>query len=136
MTLPYFIRDNKQVVNGILKPENKHERKKTPQEIAAERRAARNAEDVERIQHIWMRRKEYIAYLQNPNYLDASFNFDNGGLKALHRQHNIDSDKGWYETFVQDIGYQNGHNVILESETGKEIGKNYTKEHGIIFNLN
>lgn len=127
MTLPYFIRDNKQVVNGILKPENKHERKKTPQEIAAERRAARNAEDVERIQHIWMRRKEYIAYLQNPNYLDASFNFDNGGLKALHRQHNIDSDKGWYETFVQDIGYQNGHKVILESETGKGIGKNYTE---------
>lgn len=126
-TLPYFIRDNRDEVNRILEDKKGDKRKKTPHEIAAERHAARTPEEIERIQHIWNRRKEYISYLQNPNYLDVSFNYDNGGLKALHRQHNIDSDKGWYETFVQDIGYQNGHKVILESESGKAIGKNYTE---------
>lgn len=126
-TLPYFIRDNRDEVNRILEDKKGDKRKKTPQEIAAERHAARTPEEIERIQHIWNRRKEYISYLQNPNYLDVSFNYDNGGLKALHRQHNIDSDKGWYETFVQDIGYRNGHKVILESETGKGIGKSYTE---------
>ncbi len=126
-TAPYFIADNRAEVNRILKDKKAKERKKTPLEIARERHAARKPEDIERIQHIWNRRKEYISYLQNPNYLDVAFNYDNGGLKALHSQHNIDSDKGWYEAFVQDIGYRNGHKVILESETGKGIGKNYTE---------
>lgn len=134
--LPYFIVDNQSEVDRILNPKKEventaqsktQERKKTPQEIAKDRHAARKPEYVERIQHIWNRRKEYISYLQNPDYLDVAFNYDNGGLKALHSQHNIDSDKGWYETFVQDIGYRNGHKVILESETGKGIGKNYTE---------
>ncbi len=117
--LPYFIADNRTEVNRIWEDKKAKKRKKTPQEIAKERHAARKPEYVESIQHIWNRRKEYISYLQNPNYFDVTFNYDNGGLKALHRQHNIDSDKGWYETFVQDIGYRKGHKVILENETGK-----------------
>ncbi len=88
--LPYFIADNRAEVNRILEDKKAEERKKTPQEIAKERHAARKPEDIERIQHIWNRRKEYISYLQNSNYLDVTFNYDNGGLKALHRQHNID----------------------------------------------
>ncbi len=122
--LPYFIRDNRDDVEYILHHES---RKKTPLENAAERHAARTADEVLKIQTIWNRRKEYLSYQQNQNYSEVSFNYDNGGLKALHRQHNIDSDKGWYETFVQDIGYRNGHKVILESETGKGIGKSYTE---------
>lgn len=125
--LPYFIADNRAEVNRILENKKAEERKGTPQEIAKERHAARKPEDVERIQFIWNRRKEYISYSQNSNYLDVTFNYDNGGLKALHRQHNIDSDKGWYETFVQDIGYQNGHKVILESEYSNILHKKFTE---------
>lgn len=126
-TVPYFIADNRAEVNRILENKKAEERKETPQEIAKERHAARKPADVERIQLIWNRRKEYISYSQNSNYLDVTFNYNNGGLKALHRQHNIDSDKGWYETFVQDIGYQNGHKVILESEYSNILHKKFTE---------
>lgn len=53
-TLPYFIRDNQGEVDRILHPEKEvGESKKTPQEIAAERHAARTPNDVERIQSDW-----------------------------------------------------------------------------------
>jgi len=51
--LPYFIADNRAEVNRILEDKRAEERKKTPQEIAKERHAARKPEDVERIQTAW-----------------------------------------------------------------------------------
>lgn len=39
-----------------------------------------------------------------------------GGVKATHIEHNIDEKKGWYETTVQDVGFKNGHSVILGAE--------------------
>lgn len=44
------------------------------------------------------------------------FNPKNGGLKATHKKHNIDKNKGWYEKTVQETGYRYGHSVILEKE--------------------
>lgn len=62
-TQPYFIRENKEYIQGILKPRESvsnannsntpQEVKKTPQEIAAERHAARTKEDIDRIQSEW-----------------------------------------------------------------------------------
>lgn len=46
---------------------------------------------------------------------------------ATHIQHNIDKDKGWYETAVQRIGFESGHSVILESEYSNVLNKKFTE---------
>lgn len=53
-TTPYFIRDNKDYIDDILKP---REAKKTALQIAAERHAARTQEDIYRIREKWSHRK-------------------------------------------------------------------------------
>ena len=35
---------------------------------------------------------------------------------ATHREHNLDRKKGWYETDVQKIAFDNGYSVILQKE--------------------
>ena len=50
-SLPYFIRDNKQAVDGILYP------KPTPLEIAQMRHAARTPEQIEAIKNRWAKRQ-------------------------------------------------------------------------------
>ncbi len=35
---------------------------------------------------------------------------------AIHKDHNFDPRKGWYEKEVQKAGYDTGHCVILEPE--------------------
>ncbi len=60
--LPYFIKDNRETVEEILKP--KVEPKKTALEIAAERHAARTPEDMARIQIAWnQNRMEHLMEL-------------------------------------------------------------------------
>lgn len=112
-TLPYFIKDNKKVVDGILNKstDTREDNTKSPQEIA----------------RIEANRKEYERLKNDKNYKDVEFNPKNGGLKATHSEHNIDKEKGWYETKVQEIGFQQGHSVILEKESGKGIGERYTE---------
>ena len=61
-------------------------------------------------------RKEYERLLADENYKDVAFNEENGGLKATHVGHNFDHLKGYYEKTVQEVGYKNGHSVILEKE--------------------
>ena len=56
-TLPYFISDNKDDVERILRPEL---RKKSNLEIAAERHAARKPEDIERIQNEWNQSRDIV----------------------------------------------------------------------------
>lgn len=62
------------------------------------------------------RSKEYQVYKGNPLYRDVKYHEDTAGLKASHIEHNTDKKKGWYETTAQDVGYKNGHKVILEKE--------------------
>ncbi|MCM1141299.1 MAG: toxin glutamine deamidase domain-containing protein [Muribaculum sp.] len=72
-TQPYFIRDNKEYIQGILKPA---EAKKTPLEIAAERHAARTQEDIDRIQSEWnTNRLNHLMELSERigSYRDAEF---------------------------------------------------------------
>lgn len=58
----------------------------------------------------------YGQLIKNEKYKDVHFDEKNGGLKATHIGHNLDKDKGWYETSIQDVGYKYGHSVILEDE--------------------
>ena len=59
---------------------------------------------------------EYNRLLNNPSYHDVQYHDPSGGVKATHREHNFDSDKGWYEKNVQTAGFLSGHSVILEAE--------------------
>lgn len=108
-TLPYFIRDNRDTVEEVLKEKARIE----------------------------ANRKEYERLKADPNYKDVGFNHKNGGLKATHIEHNFDKEKGYYENKVQEIGYLNGHTVVLEAEVGKGIGENYTEGtwDGLLFEL-
>ncbi len=58
----------------------------------------------------------YARYKTNEDYIGAALNYLTWGVKATHRGHNFDKRKGWYETAVQDAGYNAGHRVILEDE--------------------
>lgn len=55
-TEPYFIRNNAQVIDNIINPP----KALTPQEIAAQRHAARTPEQEEKIRLAWQERKERI----------------------------------------------------------------------------
>lgn len=62
------------------------------------------------------RRQQYGKLKANPNYRDVVFNEETGGLKATHKDHSFDKDKGWYEKTAQSIGFNHGHSVIFELE--------------------
>lgn len=83
-SLPYFIKDNKELVERAAKIEE---------------------------------RKALYERLKGDNdYTGVKFDEALGGLKATHRGHNLDKKKGWYETAVQNVGYNAGNAVILEKE--------------------
>lgn len=58
----------------------------------------------------------YARYKTTEDYTGVAINYATWGVKATHRGHNFDKRKGWYETAVQDAGYNAGHRVILENE--------------------
>lgn len=58
----------------------------------------------------------YDSLLRNKEYREVSMDMKSGGIKAIHNEHNLNKDKGWYETYSQDAGVKNGHVVILEAE--------------------
>ena len=72
-------------------------------------------------------RKEYERLKKDSDYTEVEYDEASGGMKATHKDHNFDKDKGIYEENVRDTGYKNGHAVTLESEKGKGIGENYTE---------
>ncbi|MDR1865980.1 MAG: phage head morphogenesis protein [Bacteroidales bacterium] len=78
------------------------------------RRIIRNAEEFKKLD-------------ANTDYKDVKFDFATGGLKATHREHNFDPQKGHYEKDVQNIGYQHGNAVVFGAEKGKGIGIKYTE---------
>lgn len=111
--LPYFVRDNQKVVGDLLGWNKEKEINREKILAAAKARYEERTEnDIKYIQRKW----DYRKYLLDPNYRDVAFNVENSGLKATHVGHNLDKDKGWYETTIQDVGYKYGHSVILEKE--------------------
>ena len=93
----------------------------------------RTEEDKRRIQKAWderkmeRRRELYRKYKNDPDYENVEFNEKTGALKATHVEHNFDKNKGDYEVTVQDVGFANGHSVILESEFHGEKYQRFTE---------
>ena len=73
------------------------------------------------------RRELYRKYKNDPDYVNVEFNEKTGALKATHVEHNFDKNKGDYEVTVQDVGFANGHSVILESEFHGEKYQRFTE---------
>lgn len=44
-----------------------------------------------------------------------------GGIKAIHNEHNLNKDKGWYETYSQDAGVKKWTRCYFGSRTSKQI---------------
>ena len=65
-------------------------------------------------------RKLYEKLSKDKDYTDVEFNPQNGGLKAVHIGHNFAKVGGKYEKEVMNIGYNNGHKVILGDERGND----------------
>jgi hypothetical protein len=63
-----------------------------------------------------MSRKLYNKLKRDKRYKDVDFDDISKGVKATHINHSIDPNRGEYEIQVQEIGYKNGHSVILEEE--------------------
>lgn len=132
-TLPYFIRDNRYYVGG--------------KSISNEDKA--NAARIE------TNRKEFERLKADPNYKGVEFNPGNGGLKAMHVEHEIHSatkEQKFFkgdpntpdglsatdlELLCQEILYKNGYTCILESEhifspiTGKQVTSLDTTTNGM-----
>lgn len=72
-------------------------------------------------------RKEFLTYRDNPDYRDVQFSWDNGGLKATHKEHCFDKGTGWYEKSVQNTGFEKGNSVILEQEIHSVFNKKNTE---------
>ena len=117
-TLPYFIQDNEQLVSRTLA------RKGVPdKDVHSIFTSATNTKEYRQI--ILNRKAEYEKYLSSPDYIDVLFNAHNGGLMAIHKEHNFDHIKGDYEKNVLSVGYRSGHSVVLLGEGGKGKGVSY-----------
>lgn len=101
--------------------------------VAKKIRRVKTEEDKRRIQKAWderkmeRRRELYQKYKNDPDYENVEFNEKTGALKATHVEHNFDKNKGDYEVTVQDVGFANGHSVILESEFHGEKYQRFTE---------
>ena len=65
---------------------------------------------------IMARHDEFVKYLKNNDYKDQKFDWESLGYQAIHKRHNLDEDKGWYETEVAKIGMKAGNFVLLTEE--------------------
>ena len=66
---------------------------------------------------------EYLRLKQNPDYYDATFDDESGGVSAVHKEHKFDkqmgpygSPRGEYERTVMSLLRRSGYRVLLESE--------------------
>lgn len=61
-------------------------------------------------------KKAFNSLLKDKDYTDVAFNPRNGGLKATHRLHSFDPNRGHYEKEVRDILFGAGNKIILAKE--------------------
>lgn len=73
------------------------------------------------------RLKDYAHYKEDDSYTNVAFNYRNGGLMAKHKEHQLDKKKGWYETTVQQAGFDAGNSVVLEKEVHNILNKKNTE---------
>lgn len=65
--------------------------------------------------------EQYVSLLKDQDYTDQHFNWDNGGLKATHKDHNFDMVGGEYELHVVEAAFSSGVAVILAKEVGPTL---------------
>lgn len=140
-SLPYFIRDNRGVVEDVLRGYSTEE--------------AVSEEETKERERIEANRREYERLLSDPNYTDVEFNPENGGLKATHIDHEIHSGVNEQKFFKEDSEspnglsstdleilcqerlYIKGYSCILESEhifspiTGQQVTSLDTTTNGM-----
>jgi hypothetical protein len=68
---------------------------------------------------------QYNKLKEDKNYFNVVYSEETGGLMATHKEHCFDPKRGIYEKMVQQIGFENGYAVILESEKCKRLGERY-----------
>ncbi len=75
--------------------------------------------------------QEYLRLLNNPDYVDVTFDEQSGGVSAIHLDHKFDKQvgpfgrrRGDYEKEVTSILRTNGHRVLLGSEENPYYLKN------------
>ena len=73
--------------------------------------------------------QEYLRLLNNPEYVDVTFDDQSGGVSAVHRDHRFDKQvgpdgmkRGCYELNVIEVFRKAGHSIILLGESA-EVGK-------------
>ena len=73
--------------------------------------------------------KEFLRLIENPDYLNVTFDEQSGGVCAIHKEHCFDKQmgpfgcrRGQYELDVAGILQRNGAIVLLESESPKGKG--------------
>ena len=73
--------------------------------------------------------QEYLRLLNNPEYVDVTFDDQSGGVSAVHRDHRFDKQvgpdgmkRGCYELNVMEVFRKAGHSIILLGESA-EVGK-------------
>lgn len=101
-TLPYWIKDNTEILDDVLKE--------------AHLSSINEARQI-----------QYNALVNNESYYRVAYNSETGGLMATHIEHNFDKVGGEYEKQAQRIAFKEGHSVILGKETGGGLGVRYTE---------
>lgn len=128
-TLPYWLRDNPQLLEGMTA------KKVEPalREIIGEKNDIHDMFDTSspeskvRMALHNERVREYKRVHESDEYENVAFDFKTLGLKANHVGHNFDKRGGVYEKHVRDAGYNAGHAVILENELGGAFSERFTE---------
>lgn len=128
-TLPYWLRDNPQLLEGMTA------KKVEPalREIIGEKNDIHDMFDTSspeskvRMALHNERVREYKRVRESDEYENVAFDFKTLGLKANHVGHNFDKRGGVYEKHVRDAGYNAGHAVILENELGGAFSERFTE---------
>ena len=73
--------------------------------------------------------QDYLNLLNDPDYIDVSFDEQSGGVSAVHRNHRFDKQmgpngikRGSYELKAIEAFRRAGHSIILLNESA-EVGK-------------
>lgn len=74
---------------------------------------------------IMERHDEFVPYLKDKNYTDQKFDWESGGYKAVHKGHNFDQNKGWYEKAVAEAGMKSGNYILLTEELDNVFKKRF-----------
>lgn len=102
--IPEAFQNNVGVTGKIFTDKNKYI-ENTPDDVL------KDADELSR------RFEKYQRLKEDDDYYDVEFG-DNGGLKAIHKEHLFDKERGHLEKEAHEILFQNSYETILESEKG------------------